>query len=267
MSAGGIVPLIGEDFETTLAAVSPDVLRTMIREFAQRLMDTEVESMCGAGYGEVNPRRANSRNGYRRREWSTRAGTIELAIPRLRFGSYYPQWLLEREPRAERVLASVVATSYLLGVSTQRVERLIESLGVTALSKAQLPSMVQELDEIVEGSRNRPLESLYTFVWVDALPQKIYEDDRMVNVHVLIAAGVNADGHREILGVDIASSEADVGWLTFLRGLTARGLTGVRLVVSNRHAGLRDALASTLPGVLAVLPDALRRPGDPADPG
>ncbi|MCW2913903.1 MAG: Transposase for insertion sequence element [Actinomycetia bacterium] len=145
MAAGNIVPLTGE-FDEALAAASPDVLRTMVREFTQRMMVAEVEQVCGAGYGEVSPERVNSRNGYRAREWDTRAGTIELAIPRLRQGSYYPEWLLERRRRAERALVTVVATSYLLGVSTRRVEKLAESLGVTKLSKSQVSVMARELD-------------------------------------------------------------------------------------------------------------------------
>lgn len=268
MATGDIVPVVGEDFETTLASVSPDVLCAIIREFAQRMMDAEVEAMCGAGYGEVTPRRANSRNGYRWRGWETRVGNIELAIPKLRSGSYYPEWLLGRRRRAERALVSVAATSYLLGVSARRVERLARSLGVTGLSRSQVSLMARELDEMVVNFRNRPLDQgPYTFVWVDALTQKVREGGRTMNVEALIATGVNRDGRREILGVDVVSSEDEVGWLAFLRGLVARGLSGVRLVVSEYHAGLRDAIASTLPGVLAALPDALCRPEDCVHPG
>jgi hypothetical protein len=175
-------------------------------------MDAEVEVACGAGYGEVSPDRVNSRNGYRHREWDTRAGTVELAIPKLRQGSYYPEWLLERRRRAERALATVVATSYLLGVSTRRVEKLAESLGVTKLSKSQVSVMAAELDEMVAGFRNRPLDAgPYTFCWVDALTQKVREGGRTVNVHALIATGVNAGGRREILGLEVASSGTGQG--------------------------------------------------------
>ncbi|XRQ16314.1 IS256 family transposase [Actinomadura welshii] len=244
-----MVPVVGEEFEQTLASASPDLLRTMVREMAQRMMDAEVEQVCGAGYGEVSTERVNSRNGYRRREWDTRAGTVELAVPRLRSGSYYPEWLLERRRRAERALASVVATSYLLGVSTRRVEKLAEQLGVTRLSKSQVSVMARELDEMVADFRNRPLEGgPYTFCWIDALTQKVREGGRTVTVHALIATGVNADGHREILGVDVVSGEDGAGWTAFLRGLVARGLSGVKMVVSDCHAGLRDAIAATLPG-------------------
>jgi putative transposase len=249
VAAGDIVPVTGEWFEQTLESASPDMLRTMVRQMAQRMMDAEVEGLCGAGYGEVSSERVNSRNGYRRREWDTRAGTIELAVPKLRSGSYYPEWLLERRRRAERALASVVATSYLLGVSTRRVEKLAEQLGVTRLSKSQVSVLARELDEMVADFRGRPLDAgPYTFVWIDALTQKVREGGRTVTVHVLIATGVNADGHREILGVDVVTAEDGAGWLAFLRGLVARGLSGVKMVTSDCHAGLRDAIASTLPG-------------------
>ena len=248
MAVGDIVPVSGESFEQTLASASPDMLREMIREFAQRMMDADVEVRCGAGYGEVSPDRVNSRNGYRRRERDTRAGTIELAIPKLRQGSYFPGFL-EHRRRAERALASVVATSYLLGVSTRRVEKLAAALGVVGLSKSQVSAMAAELDELVEGFRNRPLDAgPYTFCWIDALTQKVREGGRTVNVHCLIATGVNAEGYREILGIDVTSSEDGAGWLAFLRGLAARGLAGVQLVTSDDHAGLVNAIASVLPG-------------------
>ena len=249
MAVGDIVPVPGAGFEETLASASPDLLREMIKGFAQRMMDAEVEAVCGAGDGEVSTERVNSRNGYRRRDWDTRAGTVELAIPKLRQGSYYPEWLLERRRRAERALATVVATSYLLGVSTRRVEKLAESLGVTKLSKSQVSVMAAELDEMVASFRSRPLDAgPYTFLWIDALTQKVREGGRTVNVHALIATGVNADGKREILGLDVATAEDGAGWLAFLRGLAARGLSGVQLVTSDCHHGLRDAIAAVLPG-------------------
>jgi transposase-like protein len=248
VAAGDIVPVPGTQFEQTLASASPDVLREMVREFAQRMMDADVGVRCNAGYGEVTPDRVNSRNGYRRREWDTRAGTIELAIPKLRSGSYFPSFL-EHRRRAERALASVVATSYLLGVSTRRVEKLAASLGVTGLSRSQVSVMAAELDELVEGFRSRPLDAgPYTFVWIDALTQKVREGGRTVNVHCLIATGVNGGGQREILGIDVTSSEDGAGWLAFLRGLVARGLSGVALVISDDHAGLVNAIAAVLPG-------------------
>jgi transposase-like protein len=184
VAVNDIVPVVAEEFEQTLASASPDLLREMVRQMAQRMMDAEVEQVCGAGYGEVSPERTNSRNGYRRREWDTRAGTVELAVPRLRQGSYYPEWLLERRRRAERALASVVATSYLLGVSTRRVEKLAAQLGVTKLSKSQVSVLARELDEMVTDFRNRPLDQgPYTFVWIDALTQKVRDGGRTVTVH------------------------------------------------------------------------------------
>ncbi|WP_443078991.1 IS256 family transposase [Streptosporangium sp. NBC_01495] len=244
-----MVPATGEYFDDTLAAASPDLLRTMIREFAQRMMDAEVEQLCGAGYGEVSDQRTNTRNGYRMRPWDTRAGSIELAVPRLRSGSYFPDFLLDKRRRAERALTSVVATSYLLGVSTRRVERLAEAMGITSLSKSQVSVMAADLDGLVEQFRSRPLDAgPYTFVWIDALTQKVREGGRTVNVHALVATGVNAEGYREILGLDVVASEDGAGWLAFLRGLVARGLSGVEMVTSDCHAGLRDAIASTLPG-------------------
>ncbi len=248
MAAGDIVPVLGDSFEQTLASASPDLLREMIREFAQRMMDAEVEVRCGAGYGEVSPDRVNSRNGYRRREWDTRAGTVELAIPKLRSGSYFPSFP-EHRRRAGRALASVVATSYLLGVSTRRVDKLAASLGVAGLSKSQVSAMAAELDELVESFRSRPLDAgPYTFMWIDALTQKVREGGRTVNVHCLIATGVNADGYREILGVDVTSSEDGAGWLAFLRSMIARGLSGVAMVTSDDHAGLVSAIGAVLPG-------------------
>ena len=248
MAVGDIVPVGGAQFEETLASASPDVLREMIREFAQPMMDADVEVRCNAGYGEVTPDRVNSRNGYRRREWDTRSGTIELAIPKLRAGSYFPAFL-EHRRRAGRALASVVATSYLLGVSTRRVEKLAASLGVVGLSKSQVSAMAAGLDELVEGFRSRPLDACpYAFCWIDALTQKVREGGRTVNVHCLIATGVNAEGYREILGIDVTSSEDGAGWLAFLRGLAARGLSGVAMATSDDHAGLVNAIAAVLPG-------------------
>ena len=211
MAAGDIVPVPGESFEQALATAGPDMLREMVRAFAQKMTGVEVEAACGAGYGEVSPNRVNSRNGHRAREWDTRAGTVELAIPKLRHGSYFPSFP-EHRRRAGRALASVVATSYLLGVSTRRVEKLAASLGVTGLSKSQVNAMAAELDELVEGFRSRPLDrGPCTFAWTGALTQKVREGGRTVNVHCLIATGVNADGHREILGAGVTSSEDGTG--------------------------------------------------------
>jgi putative transposase len=232
-----------------LESASPDLLRAMVKTFAEALMSAEADAACGAAYGQRSPDRVTCRNGYRHREWDTRAGTLELAIPKLRSGSYFPDWLLQHRRRAEQALVSVVATSYLLGVSTRRVEKLVEQLGVAQLSKSQVSEMAQHLDAQVEAFRNRPLDAAhYTFVWLDALVIKVREGGRTVNVHALVAVGVNADGGREVLGVDVASDEDGAGWLAFLRSLTARGLSGVRLVISDAHRGLVSAVGAALPG-------------------
>jgi transposase-like protein len=232
-----------------IESASPDLLRAMVKTFADALMSADADAACGAAYGQRSEERVNSRNGYRVREWDTRAGTVELAIPKLRTGSYFPDWLLQHRRRAEQALVSVVATSYLLGVSTRRVEKLVEQLGVRQLSKSQVSEMAQHLDAQVEAFRNRPLDAgHYTFVWLDALVVKVREHGRTVNVHALVAVGVNADGGREVLGLDIASQEDGAGWLGFLRGLTARGLSGVKLVISDAHRGLVGAIGAALPG-------------------
>src|SRR4051794_1063693 len=231
-----------------LESASPDMLRAMIKTFSDALMSAEADALCGAEYGQRSEGRVNSRNGSRAREWDTRAGTVELAIPKLRTGSYFPDWLLHRR-RAEQALVSVVATSYLLGVSTRRVEKLVEQLGVKQLSKSQVSEMAAHLDVQVEAFRNRPLDAAhYTFVWMDALVIKVREHGRIVNVHALVAVGVNADGGREVLGLDVASDEDGAGWLAFLRSLTARGLSGVKLVISDAHRGLVSAVGAALPG-------------------
>jgi putative transposase len=232
-----------------LAQASPDLLRQMLTTFINTLMSAEADAVCGAEYGARSAERSNTRNGYRAREFDTRAGTLEVAIPKLRSGSYFPDWLLERRRRAERALTTVVATCYLLGVSTRRMERLVESLGITRLSKSQVSDMARELDGHVADFRHRPLDAgPYTFVAADALVLKVREGGRVVNTHALVAIGVNADGHREILGLQVTSAEDGAGWLGFFRDLTARGLTGVQLVTSDAHRGLVEAIGATLPG-------------------
>jgi transposase-like protein len=232
-----------------LAQASPDLLRQMLTTFIDTLMSAEADAVCGAEYGARSPERSNTRNGYRHRDFDTRAGTLDVAIPKLRSGSYFPDWLLERRRRAERALTTVVATCYLLGVSTRRMEKLVESLGITRLSKSQVSEMARDLDGQVADFRHRPLDTgPYTFVAADALVLKVREGGRVVNVHALVATGVNADGHREILGLQVTSAEDGAGWLAFFRDLTARGLTGVALVTSDAHRGLLDAIGATLPG-------------------
>jgi putative transposase len=232
-----------------LGQASPDLLRQMITTFVTALMGAEADAVCGAEYGVRSEERTNTRNGYRNRDWDTRVGTIELAIPKLRSGSYFPDWLLEHRRRAEAALVSVVATSYLLGVSTRRMEKLVATLGIDRLSKSQVSVMAKALDEQVEAFRTRPLDAgPYTFLAADALVLKVREGGRTVNVHALLATAVNADGHREILGLHVTSSEDGAGWLAFFRDLTARGLSGVKLVTSDAHAGLVEAIGATLPG-------------------
>ena len=224
-----------------------DLLKEMVRAFAERLMSAEADALCGAGFGEVSPERVNSRNGYRPRDFDTRVGSIELAIPRLRQGSYFPDWLLEPRRRAERALTQVVAECYVRGVSTRRVEGLVQTLGIESLSKSQVSRMAKDLDKEVEAFRTRPLDQgPYTYVWLDAMVEKVREAGRIQNVAVVIATGVNATGHREVLGMDVITTEDGAGWLAFLRGLVARGLTGTALVISDAHHGLVDSVRATL---------------------
>ena len=232
-----------------LVTASPDLLRDLLSTFIDALMGAEADALCGAPYGVSSPERTNQRNGYRHRDFDTRAGTLDVAIPKLRTGTYFPDWLLERRRRAEAALTSVVATCYLLGVSTRRMEKLVESLGITRLSKSQVSAMARDLDAQVEAFRTRPLDAgPYTFVAADALVLKVREGGRVVNVHALVATGVNGDGYREILGLQVTSAEDGAGWLAFFRDLTARGLSGVRLVTSDAHRGLVEAIGATLPG-------------------
>ena len=245
-----------------LSQASPDLMRDLLTTFVNALLSAQADAVCGAGYGERTPERVNSRNGYRHRDLDTRVGTLDVAVPKLRTGSLYPDWLLERRKRAERALTSVVATCYLLGVSTRRMDKLVQTLGITGLSKSQVSVMAKDLDEHVEQTRTRRLEDAgpFTFVAADALTMKVREGGRVVNVHALIAVGVNAEGHREILGIDVSTAEDGAGWLTFWRSLTARGLSGVRLVTSDAHAGLVEAIAAHLPGAPRRLPPSTGSP-------
>lgn len=227
---------------------APDPLKTMLTEMVSLLMSAEVDAVCGAGYGERGGERVNSRNGYRGRPWDTRVGTIDLQIPKLRHGSYFPGWLLEPRRRAEKALTAVVAEAYLLGVSTRKVEELVQALGIEKMSKSQVSQLAKELDGVVKSFRERPLTGAFTYLWLDALVLKCREGGRIVNVACLVGVGVNEDGHREILGLDVVTGEDGAGWLAFLRGLRARGLKGVKLVVSDAHPGLRDAIDSVLRG-------------------
>ena len=233
-----------------LEADGNDLLREMVRSFAQGLMSAEADVVCGAAWGQQSPDRVNRRNGYRTRRWDTRVGSIELRIPKLRRGSYFPEWLLDARTRSERAFVQVVTEAYVRGVSTRKVEGLVETLGVTSLSKSQVSELARELDQTVAEFRNRPLDTgPYTYAWADALVVKCREGGRVVNVALLVAVGINNEGHREILGLDVATGEDGAAWLAFWRSLIARGLSGVQLVTSDDHTGLRDAIAATLPGV------------------
>jgi putative transposase len=232
-----------------LEDADPDLLRAMVKEMAEALMSADADAVCGAGYGERSPERVNRRNGYRERDWDTRVGSIELAVPKLREGSYFPDWLLQPRRRAEQAFVSVIADAYLAGVSTRRVEKLVQQLGVERMSKSQVSRLAKSLDGIVEDFRTRPLDGApFAYVTLDALVVKCREGGRTVNVCVVHAVGVNRAGFRESLGVDVVTAEDGAAWLAFLRSLVARGLAGVRLVSSDAHPGLVDAIAATLAG-------------------
>jgi putative transposase len=232
-----------------LAQASPDLLRELMQGFINTLLSADADSVCGAAYGARDPERTNRRNGYRHRDLDTRIGTLDVALPKLREGSYFPEWLLERRRRAEAALTSVVATCYLLGVSTRRMDRLVQSLGITGLSKSQVSVMARDLDALVQDFRERPLDAgPYTFVAADALTMKVREGGRVIKIAVMVATGVNADGFREILGVATSTAESGAGWNSFFKDLVARGLSGVALVTSDAHTGLVDAIGANLPG-------------------
>jgi len=232
---------------TELAEKGPDVdvLRQMIQFVAQRLMDLDVETLCGAGYDVKSAERANSRNGYRDRLWDTRAGGIELKIPKLRSGSYFPPFL---EPRrtAEKALAAVIQEAYVQGISTRSVDDLVKALGMSGISKSQVSRLCTEIDERVGAFLSRPIEGDWPYLWIDATYVKVREAGRIVSVAVIIAVGVNTDGVREVLGMAVGPSEAEPFWTSFLRSLTRRGLRGVRLVISDAHEGLKAAVAKVL---------------------
>jgi putative transposase len=234
------------DLQTLLEKTTdPDFLREMISFTAQRLMALEIETLTGAAPGARSADRLNQRNGYRDRDWETRAGTVELRIPKLRKGSYFPGFL---EPRrmAEKALTAVIQEAYIQGVSTRSVDDLVQAMGMSGISKSQVSRLCGEIDERVQTFLTRPLEGDWPYVWLDATYVKVRQAGRIVSVAVIIAIGVNNDGRREVLGMDIGPSEAETFWTEFLRKLTRRGLRGVKLVISDAHEGLKAAVTRVL---------------------
>jgi putative transposase len=230
---------------TVEKSADADLLREMIGFAAQRLMELEVAGLTGAGYGEKAAERLAQRNGYRDRDWQTRAGTVELRIPKLRKGSYFPGFL---EPRrmAEKALTAVVQEAYIQGVSTRSVDDLVQAMGMSGISKSQVSRLCEEIDERVKAFLSRPIEGDWPYLWIDATYVKVRQNGRIVSVAAIIAVGVNGDGRREILGLDIGPSEAETFWTGFLRKLARRGLRGVKLVISDAHEGIKAAVSKVL---------------------
>jgi transposase-like protein len=224
-----------------------DLPRAMLQAFAEALMSAQASMQCGAGYAERTEERENSRNGYRVRPWDTRVGTIDLAIPKLRQGVYSPEFLLNPRRRAEQALMAVICQAYVEGVSTRRVDDLVKAMGIEGISKSEVSRIAAELDQKVAEFRDRPLDQgPYRYLWIDALTQRVREGGRVVNVSAVIATAVNAEGRREIIGFDIVTTEDTEAWTAFLRSLVARGLSGVELVISDAHGGIKAAIGTVL---------------------
>ena len=234
--------------DALLSQASPDLMRQMLQSFINQILSTQADQICGADYATTSESRTNVRNGYRHRDLDTRVGTVDVAVPKLRTGSFFPDWLLERRTRAERALTTVIATCYLKGVSTRRMNDLVASLGINNLSKSQVSDMAKDLDQMVEDFRTRPLDTgPYLYVSCDALTMKVREGGRVVKTSVLLATGVNAEGYRELLGMQVATSESVASWTGFFRDLKARGLDQVYLVTSDAHLGIQHAISDVLP--------------------
>jgi len=233
-----------------------DFLREMIEVISNRLMEMEVEGLTGAAHGERSVTRVNQRNGYRERAWETRVGTVDLAIPKLRKGSYFPAFL---EPRraSEKALTAVIQEAYVHGVSTRSVDDLVKAMGMTGISKSQVSRLCAEIDERVQAFLNRPIEGSWPYLWIDATYVKVRQAGRIVSVAVIIAVGVNTDGRREVLGLEVGPSEAEPFWTAFLRSLTRRGLRGVKLVISDSHEGLKKGGSQGALRDVAALPRPL----------